>query len=184
MDRAKLKAILMAKVKMSGGNKAQGKTQVKQERKRMCIYRVSQQAMAVIPKPVKKPAMKSGTSALEIAKSTWIKALQKKRKIKLSSVEATLPKPPAGTSTARKLQDPDHVDFVKAMVNVPSAKEMGLGVKGEKLYDKMLMATTRGLNASTGAQYHRYIIENKLRALEHGIRKKYLEKTKLQVLVN
>ena len=169
---------------MSGGIKAQGKTQVKQKRKRICIYHVSQQAMAVIPKPVKKPAMKSGTSALEIAKSTWIKALQKKRKIKLSSVEATLPKPPAGTSTARKLQDPDHVDFVKAMVNVPSTKEMGLGVKGEKLYDKMLMATTRGLNAATGAQYRRYIIENKLRALERGIRKKYLEKTKLQVLVN
>ena len=89
--------------------------------------RVSQQAMAVIPKPVKKPAMKSGTSALEIAKNTWIKSLQKKRKIKLSSVETTLPEPPAGTSTARKLQDPDHGNFVKAMVNVPSAKEMGLG---------------------------------------------------------
>ena len=150
----------------------------------MCIYRVSQQARAVIPKPVKKPAMKIVRSALETARSTWIKALQKKRKIKLSSVEATRPEPPAGTSTARRFQDPDHVDIVKAMVNVPSAKEMGLGVKGEKLYDKMLMATTRGLNGSTGAQYRRYIIENKLRALEHGIRKKYLEKTKLQVLVN
>ena len=149
----------------------------------MCIYRVPQQAMAVIPKPVKKPAMKSGTSALEITKSTWIKALQKKRKIKLSSVEAMLPEPPASTSTARKLQDPDLVDFVKARVNVPSAKEMGLGVKGEKLCDKMLMATTRGLSASTGAQYRRYNIENKLRALERGIRKKHLEKTKLQVLV-
>ena len=38
MDRAKLKAILMAKVKMSKSNKAQGKTQVKQEMERMCIY--------------------------------------------------------------------------------------------------------------------------------------------------
>ena len=126
----------------------------------MCIYRVSQQARAMIPKPVKKPAVKIVRSALETARSTWIKALQKKRKIKLSSVEATLPKPPAGTSTARRLQDPDHVDIVKAMVNVPSAKEMGLGMKGESLYDKMLTATTRGLNASTGSQYRRYKVES------------------------
>ena len=56
---------------------------------------------------------------------------------------------------ARRLQEPDHVDLVKAMVNVPSAKEMGLGVEGESIYDKMLMATTRQLSASTGAQYSR-----------------------------
>ena len=135
------------------------------------------------PKPGKKPAMKNGTSALDITKNNWIKSLRKQRKIKLSEMEAALPKPPAGTSTARKLQDPDHVDLVKAMVNVPSAKDMGLGVKGESIYDKMLMATTRQLNASTGAQYRRYNIENKLRALERGIRKKYLEKTKMQVPV-
>ena len=113
----------------------------------------------MIPKPVKKPAVKIVRSALETARSTWIKALQKKRKIKLSSVEATLPKPPAGTSMARRFQDPDHVDIVKAKVNVPSAKEMGLGVKGESLYDKMLTAT-RGLNASTGSQYRRYKVES------------------------
>ena len=76
MDRTKLKAILMAKVKMSGDIKVQGKTQVKQEIKRMYIYRLSRQAMAAIPKPVKKLAMKSGTSALDIAKSKWIKSLQ------------------------------------------------------------------------------------------------------------
>ena len=132
----------------------------------MGIYLVSQQARAVIPKPVKKPAKKIMKSALEAAKSTWIKALQKKNKIKLSAIEAKLPEPPAGTSTARKFQDPDHVDIVKALVNVPSAKEMGLGVKGEKLYDKMLTATTRGLNASTGGQYHRYKVESKILALE------------------
>ena len=63
---------------------------------------------------------------------------------------------------------------MKAMINVPSAKEMGLKEEGEKLYDKMLTASTRGLSASTGAQYRRYYIENKLRALERGIRKKYL----------
>ena len=33
----------------------------------------------------------------------------------------------------------------------PSAKEMGLGVKREAIYDKMLMAT--------GAQYSRYTVE-------------------------
>ena len=42
------------------------------------------------------------------------------------------------------------------MVKVPSAQELGLGKKGEQLYDKMLTATTRGLNASTGGQYRRY----------------------------
>ena len=161
MDRAKLrlKAILMAKVKMAGSYKAQGKIQVKQGIKRIRIYRAPRQAMAVSPKPGKKPAMKNGTSALDIAKNNWIKSLQKQRKIKLSAMEAALPKPPAGTSTARKLQDPDHVDLVKAMVNVPSAKDMGLGVKGESIYDKMLMATTRQLSASTGAQYSRYTVE-------------------------
>ena len=122
----------------------------------MGIYLVSQQARAVIPKPVKKPAKKIMKSALEAAKSTWIKALQKKNKIKLNAAEAKLPEPPAGTSTARRLQDPDHVDIVKAMVNVPSAQELGLGKEGEQLYDKMLTATTRGLNSSTGGQYRRY----------------------------
>ena len=91
MNHAKLrlKAIVMAKVKMAGSYKAQGKTQVKQGIKRIHIYRLSRQAMT--PKPGKKPAMK------------------------------------------------------------PSAKEMGLGVKRESIYDKMLMATNRQLNASTGA---------------------------------
>ena len=41
------------------------------------------------------------------------------------------------------------------MVNVPSAKEMGLGVKGELSYDKMLMTNARQRNLSTGAQYSR-----------------------------
>ena len=71
MDRAKLrlKAILMAKVKMAGSYKAQGKTQVKQGIKQIRIYRVSRQAMAMTPKQVKKPAMKNGTSAMDIAKN-------------------------------------------------------------------------------------------------------------------
>ena len=103
MDRAKLKAILLAKVKMAGSYKAQGKTQVKQGIKQIRIYRVSRQAMAM--------TMKNGTSAMDIAKNNWIKSLQKQRKIKLSAMEAALPKPPAGTSTARKLQDPAHVDL-------------------------------------------------------------------------
>ena len=48
MNHAKLglKAIVMAKVKMAGSYKAQGKTQVKQGIKQIHIYRVSRQAMA------------------------------------------------------------------------------------------------------------------------------------------
>ena len=118
----------------------------------MCMYLDCQQVMRVIPKPAKKIMR----SAMEAAKITWIKAQKKKNKMKLSAAEAKLPEPPAGTSTARRLQDPDHVDIVKAMVNVPSAHELGLGKEGEQLYDKMMKATTRGLNSSTGGQYHRY----------------------------
>ena len=149
--KLRLKAILEAEVKMDGSYKAQGKTQVKQGIKQIRIYRVSRQAMAM--------TMKNGTSAMDIAKNNGIKSLQKQRKTKLSAREAALPKPPAGTSTARKLQDPNHVDLVKAMVNVPSAKEMGLGVKGESIDDKMLMANARQLNLPTGAQYSRYNVE-------------------------
>ena len=104
---------------------------------------------------IPKPAKKIMRSAMEAAKITWIKAQKKKNKMKLSAAEAKLPEPPAGTSTARRLQDPDHVDIVKAMVNVPSAHELGLGKEGEQLYDKMMKATTRGLNSSTGGQYRR-----------------------------
>ena len=118
----------------------------------MCMYLDCQQVMRVIPKPAKKIMR----SAMEAAKITWIKAQKKKNKMKLSAAEAKLPEPPAGTSTARRLQDPDHVDIVKAMVNVPSAHELGLGKEGEQLYDKMMKATTRGLNSSTGGQYRRY----------------------------
>ena len=118
----------------------------------MCMYLDCQQVMRVIPKPAKKIMR----SAMEAAKITWIKAQKKKNKMKLSAAEAKLPEPPAGTSTARRLQDPDHVNIVKAMVNVPSAHELGLGKEGEQLYDKMMKATTRGLNSSTGGQYRRY----------------------------
>ena len=120
----------------------------------MCMYLDCQQVMRVIPKPAKKIMR----SAMEAAKITWIKAQKKKNKMKLSAAEAKLPEPPAGTSTARRLQDPDHVDIVKAMVNVPSAHELGLGKEGEQLYDKMMKATTRGLNSSTGGQYRRYCV--------------------------
>jgi hypothetical protein len=51
------------------------------------------------------------------------------------------------------------LDIVKAMINVPRAKDMGLRVKGEAIHDKMLMATMRQLSASTGAQYSRYTVE-------------------------
>ena len=120
----------------------------------MCIYLDCQQVMRVIPKQAKKIMR----SAMESAKITWIKAQKRKNKMKLSAAEAKLPEPPAGTSTARRLQDPHHVDLVKAMVNVPSAHELGLGKEGERLYDKMMKATTRGLNSSTGGQYRRYYV--------------------------
>ena len=111
----------------------------------------------MIPKPGKKQAGRPG--ALDIVKNTWKKSLLKERKTKLSVMKDALPKPPAGTSTARKLQNPDHVDIVKGMMNVPSARDMGLSVKGEVIHDKMLIATTRQLSASTGAQYSRYTVE-------------------------
>ena len=105
---------------------------------------------------IPKQAKRIMRGAMESAKITWLKAQKKKNKMKLSAAEAKLPEPPAGTSTARRLQDPDHVDIVKAMVKVPSAHELGLRKDGEQLYDKMMKATTRGLNSSTGDQYRRY----------------------------
>ena len=61
-------------------------------------------------------------SAQQIAKIKGIK----KKKMKLPKVEMKLPKPPAGTSTARRLQDPRHSDIVRGLVNVPSLQDMGL----------------------------------------------------------
>ena len=74
------------------------------------------QVTKVIPKPAKKIVR----SAQESARIAWIKAHKKKNKMTLSAAEAKLPKPPAGTSTARRLQDPGHVDVVKALIKVPS----------------------------------------------------------------
>ena len=120
----------------------------------MCIYLDCQQVTRVIPKQAKRIMR----GAMESAKITWLRAQKRKNKMKLSAAEAKLPKPPAGTSTARRLQDPDHVDIVKAMVKVPSAQELGLRKDGEQLYDKMMKATSRGLNSSTGGQYRRYCV--------------------------
>ena len=55
------------------------------------------------------------------------------------------------------MQDPGHVNIVKALVGVSSIQEMGLRKEGEQLYDKMVEATTRGLSASSGTQYCRYV---------------------------
>ena len=52
---------------------------------------------------------------------------------------------------------PGHVDIVKALVKVPSIQEMGLKKEGEQLYSKMMEATTRGLTASSGSKYFRYV---------------------------
>ena len=106
-------------------------------------------------KPIKKRAAQ--LSALDIAKITLKKARQKERNIKLSAMKNSLPEPPAGTSTARKLQNPDHIDIVKGMMHVPSAGDMGLTKEGEEIHDKMVTAATRQLSATTGGQYSRYI---------------------------
>ena len=106
---------------------------------------------------IQKQAKKIVRSAQESARIAWIKAHTKKSKMTLSAAEAKLPEPPAGTSTARRLQDPGHVDIVKALVKVPSIQEMGLKKEGEQLYAKMMEATTRGLSASSGSKYFRYV---------------------------
>ena len=108
----------------------------------------------VTSKPGKKQAVQKG--ALDIAKSTWRKSLLKVRQAKLAEMKDLLPKPPSGASAARKLQNPEHVDLVKGLMNVPSARDMGLSVKGEGIHDRMVIAATRQLSASTGAQYSRY----------------------------
>ena len=105
-------------------------------------------------KPGKKQAVQPG--ALDIAKSTWRKSLLKERKAKPGVMKDVLPKPPTGASAARKLQNPEHVDIVKGLMNVPSARDMGLSVKGEVIHDKMVIAATRQLSASTGSLYSRY----------------------------
>ena len=105
-------------------------------------------------KPGKKQAVQKG--ALDIAKSTWRKSQRKAREAKLDEMKDVLPKPPTGASAARKMQNPEHVDLVKGLMNVPSARDMGLSVKGEGIHDKMVIAATRQLSASTGSQYSRY----------------------------
>ena len=131
------KAQLLAQMRMFSGKKPPQKIQVPK----------------VIPKPVKKIAK----SAQQIARIARIKALKKKNMMTLSDAKAKLPEPPAGTSTARRLQDPRHADIVKALVKVPSMQDMGLRKEGELLYSKMMEATTRGLSATSGSQYFRYV---------------------------
>ena len=46
---------------------------------------------------------------------------------------------------------------MKALMKVPSVQEIGLRKEGEQLYAKMVEATTRGLSASSGSQYYRYV---------------------------
>ena len=140
-----------------------------------------QQVTKVIPKPAKK-IMKS---AMESAKIAWIKAHKKKSKMTLSAAEAKLPEPPAGTSTARRLQNPGHVDIVKALVKVPSIQEMGLKKEGEQLYSKMMEATTRGLSASSGGKYFRYVCTYKYTYTgTQEVQGKYLQKTVLRIRVH
>ena len=82
-----MKAQLLAKMRMSSQKKLPQGNQVE-----------------TVPKPVPQPVRKKiKKSAQQLGK---IKAL--KRKVMLPAAEVKLPKPPAGTSTARRLQDPRH----------------------------------------------------------------------------
>ena len=100
------KAQLLAKMRMSSQKKLPQGNQVE-----------------TVPKPVRKKIKKSAQQLCRI------KAL--KKKVKLPAAEVKLPKPPAGTSTARRLQDPRHSDIVRCLANVPSMQEMGLRKEGE-----------------------------------------------------
>ena len=107
-----------------------------------------------VPKPVPKPVKKKiKKSAQQLGR---IKAL--KKMVTLPAAEVKLPKPPAGTSTARRLQDPMHADIVRGLVNVPSMQDMWLRKEGEAqdYYSKMMEVTTRGLSATSGSSYYRY----------------------------
>ena len=107
-----------------------------------------------VPKPVPKPVRKkTKKSAQQLG---MIKAL--KKKVTLPATKGKLPKPPAGTSTARRLQDPRHADIVRGLVNMPSMQDMGLRKEGEAqhYYSKMMEVTTRGLSATSGSAYFRY----------------------------
>ena len=107
---------------------------------------------------MKKPVLKAPKkSAPHLAK---IKGL-KKKKMKLPKVEVKLPKAPASTSTARRLQDPRHSDMMRGLINVPSLQDMGLRKEGEaqSFYGKMLVVTTRGLTANTGSLYYRSCVQ-------------------------
>ena len=105
---------------------------------------------------------------MDIANTALRKARKKERdlmlRLKKSSLIETnakkfkLPEPPAGTSTARKLQNPEHSDIVKGLLRVPSAGDMGLSEEGGALHDKMVTAATRQLSAATGKLYSRYIV--------------------------
>ena len=110
-----------------------------------------------MPKVVPKPVKKITKSAQQIARIARIKALKKKKKMTLTNAEVKLPEPPAGTSTARRLQDPRHADIVRAMVKVPSMQDTGLRKEGEaqQYYSKMMEVTTRGLSATLGSAYFR-----------------------------
>ena len=130
-----MKAQLLAKMRMSSQKKLPQGNQVE-----------------TVPKTVgKKTKTKTKKSAQQLGK---IKAL--KKKVTLPAAEVKPPKPPAGTSTARRLQDPRHSDIVRGLVNVPSRTCMqviGLS-KAQHYYGEMLEVTTRGAECHLGILRH------------------------------
>ena len=68
------------------------------------LPRCLQETKASLKPTILKAATTKG--AQENAKIAWIIAQRKKNRLTLSAEEAKLPEPPAGTSTARRMQDP------------------------------------------------------------------------------
>ena len=102
MDAVLRRARLMAKTKMSGGNKTPLKAQVMVMVREESLQPYCPQVMKAFPEQAKKQAKKIVKGAQESAWIAWIKARKKESKMTLSAREAKLPEPPAGTSTARR----------------------------------------------------------------------------------
>ena len=75
---------------------------MKTDKWRVSMQPYCPQVTNAVPEQAKKQAKKIDKSAQESTRIAWIKAHKKEGKMTLSAREAKLPKPPAGTSTARR----------------------------------------------------------------------------------
>ena len=154
--RIMLKARLLANVKMVWKPKGQGKTQVKARIHAnwgnieliVLLAAGDQEANQEAARPAERPGHRQDHPEEGQKEGAQHQAQRD---------EEHAARAPRCTSKARKLQNPDHIDIVKEMMHVPSARDMGLTREGEEIHDKMVIAATRQLSASTGGQYNRYI---------------------------